>query len=239
MAKPSSSFSSILARCLKAVMVAVLLPLPIGVLAGILEQLDLISLSGATYREWVTWGFVAYIGFHVLLYRPVTLFRMSHRVFSMLALWLFGGQVSSVEGAGEGPAKKDKGHKGQLEAQGSTLVAFSPYVIPVYTVLICALGWLSRQWGPRSFVYGPVSFLIGATMGFHWLMTADGLQQQRKRWHVETYLLAISLVFLLTLLVSGVCLPWAMPEFSFIQALADGLLRAKVMYTSSFQQLFF
>ena len=239
MAKRSSSFSAVLARCVKAAMVAVLLPLPIGALAGMLEQLELISLSGATYREWVGWGFMAYIGFHVLLYRPVRLFRASHRLFSTLALWLFGGQVSSVEGAGGADAKKGKGQKAGPAAQGSTLVAFSPYVIPVYTVLVCALGWLGGRWWPRALMDGPVSFLIGATTAFHWLMTADELQQQRERWHIETYLLAISLVFMLTLLVSGACLPWALPEFSFITALSAGFARTKAIYASLVQQLFF
>jgi len=224
---------------LKAVTVAVLLPLPIGLLTGVLEQLDLISLSGATYREWVGWGFIAYIGFHVLLYRPVALFQASHRVFSTLALWLFGGQVSSVAGGGAAAAKKGKGQKEAPQAQGSTLVAFSPYAIPVYTVLVCALGWLGGRLWPRPLVDGPVSFLIGATMAFHWLMTADELQRQRERWHIETYLLAISLVFMLTLLAGGVCLPWALPEFSFLKALAEGLLQAKAIYASLVQQLFF
>ena len=52
---PKSSdggMSAIFARLIKSLMVAVLLPLPVGMLTGMLERLELISLSGATYREW-------------------------------------------------------------------------------------------------------------------------------------------------------------------------------------------
>ena len=85
---------------------------------------------------------------------------------------------------------------------------------------------------------GPASILIGVTIAFHWLMTADALQQQRSRWHLETYLLAIGLVFALTLLIGGACLPWAIPEFSFVRALSDGCSRAQTIYTTIIQRVF-
>ncbi len=238
MGKLSSNVSVVLGRCLKALVVAVLLPLPIGMLGGIVTQLEVLSVSGGTFREWVGWGFMTYVGFHVLLYRPVPLFRVSHRVFSTLAVWLFGGQVSSVESAGAAKGKGGKAPKGDAAARGSTLVAFSPYVVPVYTVVVCGLGWVGRQWWDRAVVDGQVGFLIGVTIAFHWLMTADDLQQQRSRWHLETYLLAISLVFMLTLVVGVFCLPLAVPEFQVGRALADGLLQARAIYSTVIQQLF-
>ena len=237
MAKNTFSLKAGLARLVKAAMVAVLLPLAVGLLQGILGELEVMSASGATFREWLGWGFVTYVGLHVLLYRPTALFRVNHRLFSVLAVWLFGGQVASTEAAG-GKGKIAKGGKGEPAAQGSTLVAFSPYVIPLYTILVSAGGWCLRRWLGRAVADGPVSFLLGATMAFHWLMTADDLQRQRERWHMETYLLAIGLVFLVTLLLAGVCLPWAVPEFAFARAFTDGLSRAQDLYTALIQRLF-
>lgn len=242
MGKRSSNVSTVLSRLVKIAMVAVVLPLAIGLLLGILEQLELISASGTSARQLVEWGFLTYVGLHVLLYRPVPLFRVSHRLFSSLAVWLFGGQVSTVQGQGAGGKGQGKASKGQATdpaAQGSTLVAFSPYVIPSYMVLACALGWMLSRWVDRLWLDRPIVMLIGMTMAFHWLMTADDLQQQRARWHVETYLLAIGLVFILTLLIGGACLPWALPEFSFVRALGEGLLRTQGMYHAMTQHLFF
>ena len=238
MGKTSSKLGALLARGVKAVMVAVLIPFAVGLLLGILGQLDAMTLSGGTFRMWIQWGFVTYVGIHLLLYRPAALFRASHRLFSILAVWLFGGQVASVEGGGGGKAKGGK-EKGERAAQGSTLVAFSPYVIPISTILVCALGWLLARWVDRLFVDGPTAFLIGVTAAFHWLMTAEELQQQRDRWHVETYLLAIGLVFVVSLLLGGACLGWAIPECSFARTLADGWERTQAIYTTLIQRLFF
>ena len=226
-------------------MVAVVLPFAIGLLVSLLGQLELVSLAGTSFREWVAWGFLTYVGVHVLLVRPAALFRISRQVFSSIAVWLFGGQVTNVEDAESGKASgkstKSAAPHGTDDpvAQGSTLVAFSPYVVPVYTVLVCAGGWAMGRWWDRTFLDGPVAFGIGLTMAFHWLMTADELQQQRRRWHLETYLLALSLVFVVTLLIAAACLPWAVPELSFIQTLAEGFSRTQAIYTSITQRLFF
>ena len=175
----------------------------------------------------------------MLLYRPVALFKGGQWVFETLAVWLFGGQVSSVgESGGGGKGKGGKGGKADPAAQGSTLVAFSPFVIPLPVILVCAAGWLAAKWIARSWIDGPTAFLIGLTIGFHWLMTADELQQQRDRWHLETYLLAIGLVFVLTLLLGGACLPWAVPEFSFVRALSEGFASTQSIYATLVQRLF-
>lgn len=236
MAKPFSNVFGLLGRCLKAMVVVLLLPLPVGLLGGILKQLEVLSASGATFREWTVWGFMGYVGFHVLLYRPQPLFRVSHRVFSAVAVWLFGGQVSTVGSPAK--EKSGKGSKGNPGAQGSPLVAFSPYAVPVYTIAVCAVGGLLQQAVNRPLIEGPVAFLIGVTMAFHWLMTADDLQQQRAKWHVETYLLAIALVFALTLLIAAACLPMAVPGFSFTGALSDGLAGGQAIYAMLIRELF-
>ncbi len=235
-----SNVVGFLSRFIKALMVLVLIPLAIGLCLGVIRQLDLISIGERTARELIVLGFVAYVGLHIVLYRPVPLFQASHRLFAALAVWLFGGQVTSVERQGT----RDKGRgkdtkRAAAGPQGSTLVAFSPYVIPSYLVLVCALGWLLARWIDRRWIDAPALTLVGMTIAFHWLMTADELQQQRARWHVETYLLAVSLVFIVTLLVGSACVPWILPDFSFVRALGDGITQAQALYTTLFQQLFF
>lgn len=243
MGKASSNAVALLGRLVKFVMVALVLPLAIGLFTALVEQLDVLSASGGSFREWASWGFVTYIGLHLLLYRPRPVFEISHRMFSAIAVWLFGGQVAPVDeassgGASRGKGSGKKGRGGGEKGQGSTLVAFSPYVIPLYTVLACALARLLTAWFDRRFIDGPAAFLVGLTIAFHWVMTADDLQEQREQWHIETYLLAIGLVFVLTLVLAGFALPLAMPEVSFIRALADGFARAGDIYRTLVDQLF-
>ena len=241
MGQLGSSVKGWLARGLKAAVVAVLVPTAIGLLMGILGELDRMTLAGGTFREWIATGFATYVGLHLLLYRPVTLFRASHRLFSALAVWLFGGQVASVQAGvgGKAKGKSSKREGADAGAQGSTLVAFSPYVVPLSVVLMCAVGWLLQRTAWWSWLDGPVSFGVGVAIAFHWVMTADELQQQRSRWHVETYLLALALVFMLTMVIAAACLPGAVPEFSFIDALANGLSAAQEILTTLVQRLFF
>ena len=243
MAKTGFSLAAFFGRVLKSLMVVLLLPLALGLLLGLREQLEFITLSGGTYRQWLEWGLLTYVITHLLLLKPVSLFRASHWVFSTLAVWLFGGQVATTDALAGGGKSGKGGKRGEggdaPPAQGSPLVAFSPYVVPVFTVLACVLGWLLRKWWDRTFVDGPVSFLVGVTIALHWLMTAEELQQQRSRWHLETYLLALCLVFIVTLLIAAACLPWAVPELSFTQALGAGLSRTQAMYATLIQRLFF
>ena len=240
-----SKLAALLGRALKVVMVVVVVPLAVGLLAGVLRQLEELRAAGASVREWIVWGFLTYVGLHVILYRPVALFRINHRLFSALAVWLFGGHVTSVEQAGSArnesrpnKGKRSRGESKESEARGSTLVAFSPYVIPLWTVLACAAAWALSHWWDWALIGAPVSFLIGMTTAFHWVMTADDLQPQRERWHVETYLLAVGLVFVLTLLISAAALSVAVPGFSFVEALGDGLSRAQTIYTTLIRRLF-
>lgn len=244
MASPSSSLSAGVGRIIKVAVVALVIPFAIGLLRSVLDALEVPTASGRTYAELATWGFTAYVGMHLLLYRPVGLFRVSHRLFSTLAVWLFGGQVASTEGGksggGRGGGKKSRDGEGgdSPAAQGSTLVAFSPYVIPLYVILASLAALVLRHRLAPGWVDAPAGFLLGFLMAFHWIMTADDLQQQRDRWHVETYLLALGLVFVFTLLIGGACLPWAVPGFSFVSTLSEALSRTQAMYGWLVSRLF-
>ena len=105
-------------------------------------ELERMTLTGHTFRDWMTWGFATYVGLHLLLYRPVALFRASHRLFSILAVWLFGGQVASVE---EAPPKYLAQILGELRngglvesrrgKQGGYLLAKPPEEISLHDVI--------------------------------------------------------------------------------------------------------
>jgi hypothetical protein len=237
------AFQGILARLIKIVVVSLLIPLVVGLLGGVLEQLTF--AGGSDAATWVLRGGAVYVGLHVLLYKPVSWFAASRAMFATLAVWLFGGQVASVE-KGAAKAEGGKAGKGAKTKSGgaaagsgsTTLVAFSPYVIPLWTILVCLAAWVASQWIDRHWIDAPAASLIGASMAFHWLMTADELQQQRSRWAIETYLLALALIFALTLLIAAACVPLAVPGFSFVQALAAGLGRTQALYAAAVEQFF-
>ena len=231
-----------LARLIKMVVVCLLIPLVIGLVEAFVEQL-VFAGGGWDAKTWALRGGAVYVGVHVLLYKPVSLFAAGRTMFATLALWLFGGQVASVEkGAAKSESGKSaKGSKSKSGSAGSgstTLVAFSPYVVPLWTIVVCLMAWAASHVVSRQWIDAPSAALIGASLAFHWLMTADELQQQRSRWPIETYVLALALIFVLTLFIAAACVPLAMPEFSFVQTLAAGLSKTQAMYAAVWQQLF-
>ena len=243
MARKSFSPGGFLSRLVKAAMVILLVPSVIGMVDAVMRHLNDIALHHRMAGYWVSWGFLSYVGLHLLLFRPRAMFHSSHRMFAVVAGWLFGGHVTSVEeGTRVSGSKRRKNASDDEEtvstAAGSPLVAFSPYVIPFYTILVCGLSVLARRQLPQAAIEIPAAFAVGVSMAFHWIMTADDLQEQRGQWHVETYLLAIVLVFLLTLVIASACMPWALPQFSFGTVMSDGVARSRALYEAIYGQLF-
>lgn len=249
MGKASSNIAGFIGRLVKCIIAALAMPFAVGLFLAFFRQLEASAVGGVTAQQWVKWGAWTYLVIHLLLYRPAPVFEVSHRIFSTIAVWLFGSQVASVDDAKGSSAassgKKVKESKGKTSAgraakdQGSTLVAFSPFVIPLYAVIVCLAGWLLSRWIDHAYLDAPVAFLVGFTIMLHWIMTADALQEQRSQWHLETYLLAIALVFILTLLIGGACLPLAFPDVSYVQALGEGASRAQETYQTVIKHLFF
>ncbi len=92
MGKIVSKIQTVFGRVIKAIVVAALIPVAVGLLVGVLGQFASASVSGVNVARWLAWGFCTYLGVHILLYRPAGLFRISRTMFSTLAVWLFGGQ---------------------------------------------------------------------------------------------------------------------------------------------------
>lgn len=230
-----------LGRLVKALIGLLLIPPVIGLVLGIRQQLDAWLVGQRSFTEWIMVGSVSYLGVHLLVYKPRALFRIQHGLLSRLSVWLFGGQVAMVAPKGEKPksekkAEKDKNQSGS--SQGSTLLVLSPYLVPLYTLLVCLASWLLKRWLSPALVDPSAGFLIGASLTLHWVMAADDLQQNRGRFPPDAYLLALALIGLVSLLVVSLCLPMAVPGFSLPSVFAEALLHARAIYAAVFGALF-
>lgn len=229
-----------LGRFVKAFVGLLLAPLVIGLLLGILHQLETLFVGPKSFADWASAGAVGYVGVHLFLYQPEPLFRVQHLLLSRVSLWLFGGQVSTVDPPKSGGKKggqasaKDKAGG----AKDSTLLALSPYLVPLYPILICVAFWVSKRWVALWPVEAAAAVLIGATAMFHWVMTAHDMQQHRERFPIDAYLLALAIIGVVSTLVISVCLPLA-AEFSLPGLFADALATAAGIYTAVFRTLFF
>jgi len=240
MAKPTSRLLQGIGRFVKGLVAVLLVPPVIGATIGLVRQLEGIAAGTRTCSQWFVWGIASYLGLHLLFYRPKALFRFNHALLARLAVWLFGGQVSTVGSGGvKGSRSSGKGKDKTALVQGSTLVVLSPYLVPLYLVLVSVTIWLLARWIPGWSLNGFASVLIGASLAFHIAMTAEDLQQDRERFPVETHLMTLAISGLCSLLVCSVCLPLAIPEFSVPRLFADAIANARAIYTNVINTLFF
>jgi len=238
MAKIVSRVSHSISRVIKGLVGIVLIPPAIGLALGIARQLSVVPAGRYSYSTWWHWGIVGYVGMHVLFYKPRALFRVHHAMLARVARWLFGGQVSTTEG-GESKGKKSasKG-KGQSGGEGSTLVVISPYLVPLYVVLISVLAWAASHWIASAWVTGVMVCLMGASVSFHLAMTAEDFQEDRERFPIELYVMAMAISSIVSFIVVSVCLPLVLPDFSMPGVFLDAASSAQTIYATVVQTLF-
>src|SRR3989338_5752337 len=97
MAKPLSKFLRVVSRVIKVAVGVLLIPPVVGLLAGLRSQLSPVAAGSKSWFDWAVIGVSSYVTLHLLCYKPAALFQVSHRLLSGIALWLFGGQVSTTE----------------------------------------------------------------------------------------------------------------------------------------------
>lgn len=137
----------------------------------LLPTSTLILLAGA--RELVggaTLPFWAGMTVSLLLWRQDSravrkLYVFGHEATHALAAWGMGGKVHAFH-VGE-----DGGHV-DLD-RTNFIIALAPYCVPVYTLAVVSLyrAWL--LWAPEAAAPGLFLALMGATLAFHWALTAE------------------------------------------------------------------
>lgn len=239
MAKPLSNFSTLLGRVVKGIVGILLIPPVIGLAVGMYRQLESISLWDRLASQWFGWGVVSYVGVHLFFYKPTALFHVSHAMLAKIAVWLFGGQVATGGAAASKSPKAHPNAKGKPHAaQGSTLVVLSPYLIPFYVILVSVLAWLAAHWWSSEVVNAVAILLIGVSLLLHVCMTADDLQQDRSRFPVEMYLIALAISWLGSLIVTTLCLSMAVPGFSLAGVFAEATATTHTIYATLIKTLF-
>jgi len=236
MGKPVSRFTKLLGRFVKGLVGVLLIPPVVGVILGLSGELKSVSANGQPYADWFAWGCLSYAGVHLFFYKPITLFRISHAVLARITLWLFGGQVTTV--GGTSAKGKTKGKADRTE-QGSTLVVLSPYLVPVYVVLVSLSAWALAHWLPVELINRLAVFLVGGGLVMHLAMTADDLQQHREQFPIELYLVAIALSGLVSLLVVAWSLSIVLPAFEMAGVFAEATASVKAIYQTVINTLFF
>jgi len=172
-----------------------------------------VRANGDAEAFWVMFGAGAGCALVVflLLPKPMLTYVFGHELTHALWTWLCGGKVTQFKVSTEG------GHV--IVSKTNFLIALAPYFFPLYAVLVVAgyaLGqWLWR-WPAESTWF---HLALGATYGFHVLMTWQILATDQTDVSGQGYLFSAVTIYLGNILVLLLGLPLLTTKVSVLTAL--------------------
>ena len=235
----------IIGRSLRILLGLLLVPIAVGATQAFLDELE---RSGVGARPFFL-GLAIYLFIHLVIYKAKWLYDASHAVLSRVAGFLFGGKVVAMgTGGGQGGEKEksSKGKKGGKEIGpgsggadgGSPLVALSPFLVPMYVILLAVAVGVVGMWHDLGRWSPALCGLVGALLTFHWLMTLETIQQRKETIASAGYVLTVVLTYTISLSITAVMLPLVVRTFAFPAYLTSAADAGRALYAALAHQLF-
>jgi len=206
--------------------------LPVSFSASVIlyQQLSHIRVASYYYQRFFLFGLIAYIVMHAFIFRPAYLYVVGHEIMHALATWLSFGKVKSIKVSSRG---------GSVSSTKSNIfIALAPYLFPFYTVLVAAIFFLL----PRAFGIEPSQsvfmFLIGFTLSFHLVLTAQFLRTKQSDFLHAGRLTSVALIYTLNLVIVAGIFSIFFKECIFTEFLSGVYFKSVDTYSSIFRQLF-
>ena len=206
--------------------------LPVAVAVSIVLYRQLISLEdiGSPQQIYFFYGIIAYSIFHLLIYRPAKLYIFSHELLHAVSSWLFGGKTKQFQ-------VTDKGGS-VTTTKSNTFINLAPYLFPIYTILIWLIYFLFSLFHNLERYTGPCLFLIGLSLAFHIIFTAELLKTKQRDLVKSGYLFSISIIYIVNISIVAFALNLIFPSFSFVDFFKSSYQTVGDIYSFLFRQLF-
>ncbi len=175
-------------------------------------------------------GALLYSMVHLLLFRLNFLYIFGHESMHALATFCSGGKASNMKvSSKEGSVKT---------TTPNFFVMLAPYLIPVYTVIIAALYFISSFFIDITKYSGVFIFLIGFTLMLHLAYTAESIRGKQSDLIKTGYLSSISFIYIVNLVIVFLIISLFFQGASFVDFVADIYEKTKNFYWSFWKQLF-
>lgn len=175
-------------------------------------------------------GALLYSMVHLLLFRLNFLYIFGHESMHALATFCSGGKTSNMKvSSKEGSVKT---------TTPNFFVMLAPYLIPVYTVIIAALYFISSFFIDITKYSGIFIFLIGFTLMLHLAYTAESIRGKQSDLIKTGYLSSISFIYIVNLVIVFLIISLFFQGASFVDFVADIYEKTKVFYWFFWKQLF-
>ncbi len=182
-----------MAKTFKTILGLAMIPVAVGTAKAFHLAISDISLFSGMLRV-LERGVLAYLAFHLLIIRPVYIYVLGHECVHILATWLCGGRVVSFSVTPSGG--------NVVTSKTNFFIELSPYFVPFYTIMLGAVYVLLRATGKSIPHMTPIFiFLIGVTLAFHFVMTAEILKMQQSDIARSGLVFSLVLILVLNLVV--------------------------------------
>jgi hypothetical protein len=218
-------------RLLKSLVGLLLIPASLGAAISLYQNLKLISLNSLSGAQLIfLYGIFFYGGLHLFFFKPHYLYIFGHELIHAMATWICGGKVSSFKVSSEGGSVKT--------SKSNFFISLAPYFIPAYVVIFSIIYFVfSLFFEPQPFSPYFI-FLMGASVSFHLVMTADILKRKQSDILKTGYIFSLVLIFLFNLIVLGVIFSWLFEGLTVSSFFKQSFYLSKDIYIKIFNQLF-
>ncbi len=150
---------------------------------------------------WKSWwiyaaGVVFYLIFELIFHKPMWIYVFGHELTHALSGILSGARVLKFKATAKG---------GEVQLSKSNIfVVLSPYVIPIYMVMILALFAFLQIWFKQPELTYGFQFLLGLTLAFHISLTIIALHRSQPDLKILGYFLSTTLIWLGNALILAV-----------------------------------
>lgn len=216
-------------KALKIIFGVLLLPVAVIAVLNFCKEITSVPMLSAAEAMFL-YGVAAYIGIHIFVYKPDFLYVLGHESTHALTTRLFGGRIFDFKVASKGGSvKTDK---------QNTAIALTPYMFPFYTILVSLIYAAVGMFKDTKPYTGHFVFILGMSMAFHLVQTAEFLRQKQADVVKSGYVFSIPLIILVNLAITGGILSFLFIEFSFKRMSIDTLEQVRQLYVRVWEQLF-
>jgi hypothetical protein len=149
-------------------------------------------------RSWWAYaaGAAAYGLVEMIFSKPMWVYVVGHELTHALSGILSGAKVYSFRAASKG---------GEVRlSKTNPFIALSPYIVPLYSLLVIAAFCGVRQWWPSPKLAVWFQFALGATLAFHFSLTVNAFHRRQTDLKVLGMFLSAVLVLLGNFLILAI-----------------------------------
>jgi hypothetical protein len=153
--------------------------------------------SEGVHKWWLyVAGAVVYLLIEKILTKPMTLYVFGHELTHAISGILSGAKIHSFRATSKG---------GEVRMSHSNLfVALSPYIVPIYAIAIILVVSLVRIWWKHPFLPPVFQFFLGASLAFHFSMTANAVHKKQPDLKIMGLFLSAIVIAIGNALILGV-----------------------------------